>query len=340
MYDKAKWKPLYEEDSNGGLPFREAYLASVQRLIEKRRAQCQARRDAFGASISEKREEARRQYLEMLGWPLTEEPQPVRSVRQILIKETDGYQVYRMQLEIFEDFWFYGILMLHKGKTGPLAISQHGGDGTPEYCSSFIDSANYNDMSVRLFRRGLHVFAPQTLMWKGDLFGPHPMRNERDNDLKQLGGSIAALEIYCIGRCLDYLEAQPYCNGKLGMAGLSYGGFYTLYTAAADTRIQAALACSHFNDRITYNWPDKVWKNAAATFLDAEVGALVCPRRLILEVGDKDELFDADLARREYERLKGYYKEAPDKLSFAIFSGNHEFCPEDQGIEAFVAALQ
>ena len=135
-----------------------------------------------------------------------------------------------MQFELFDGFYFYGILIRHKtDKKLPLVISQHGGLGTPEICCSFFDSANYNDMSERIFDKGVNVFAPQLDLWQEERFGPSGKRNDFDMKLKQLGGSIAALEIYSVMRCIDYFEKADYCNGKFGMAGLSYGGFYTMY---------------------------------------------------------------------------------------------------------------
>ena len=124
------------------------------------------------------------------------------------------------------------------------------------------------------------------------------------------------------------------------MAGLSYGGFYSLYTAAAEPRIKATLTCSHFNDRIKYNWASKCFKNAANTFCDAEVGALVYPRALAIETGDNDELFDAKLAKAELKRLKKYYAKASENLKFNIFKGVHEFCPKsDESIDWMIKKL-
>ena len=122
------------------------------------------------------------------------------------------------------------------------------------------------------------------------------------------------------------------------MAGLSYGGFYTLYTTAADTRIKAALASSHFNDRTVYNWYDKVWKGAALNFLDPQVALLVSPRFLRIEVGDNDELFDAELAQKEFKTVKEYYL-PEENIKFNVFKGVHEFCPEDEGIDEMIAKL-
>ena len=325
----------YTEREDYGNGYRIKYLKSLDKLLEQRREQCKKQRDGFAKDITAKPDEYRKKYYDMLGWPLNSEPQKIISITEQNTYEDDKIIIRRMQFELFDGFYFYGILFRHKtDKKLPLVISQHGGWGTPEFCSGFFDSENYNDMSMRVFDKGVNVFAPQLDLWQENRFGPSGRRDDFDMKLKQLGGSIAALEIYSIMRCIDYFEKKDYCNGKFGMVGLSYGGFYTLYTTAADTRRKAALSCSHFNDRIKYGWMSKSFINAASTFLDAEVAALVYPRRLAIEVGDNDELFEPESAALEFERLKRYYGKDTDKLHFHIFNGVHEFCPDgDEAID-------
>lgn len=321
---------MYQERENFGNGYRIKYLHGLETLVQRRKAEAKDNRVRFLKDISENREAYCRQYKDMLGWPLNQPAQSVLSVVENPMYRDEEVEVVRVQLEIFEGLFFYGILLRHPGqKSLPLVISQHGGYGTPELCSSFFDSENYNDMSLRVFRKGVNVFAPQLALWKVDRFGPNNQRDDIDRQLKQLGGSVTALEIYGIQRCLDYLEKQDYCNGRFGMVGLSYGGFYTLYTAAAEPRILAALSSSHFNDRMKYNWPSKNFFNAANTFCDAEVAMLVLPRYLAIEVGDNDGLFDADSARAEFARLEAYAGDEKDHFRFHVFQGMHEFCPRD-----------
>lgn len=324
---------LYHEEPNVGNIYREQYLNGLDALIQRKQREAVKNRDDVGRQILLQPELYREWYRSMLGWPLTESALPILNVQEKPVFENEEAQITRIQLEVFENLPFYGILFTHKSETPlPLVLSQHGGLGTPEICSSFFDSANYNDMSMRLFRQGVNVFAPQLLLWNPESFGPDHKRGDHDVQLKQLGGSIAAFEIYCLERAIDYLQTRPECSGVFGMAGLSYGGFYTLYTAAAETRIQAALSCGFFNDRIRFNWADWVWNNAAHTFLDAEVGALVYPRPLWIAVGDEDPLFDVASAKEEQKRLAGYYANYPDRLHFEAFKGVHEFCVSDDGI--------
>ena len=340
MYEK-NVSPLYEEAEDAGNGYRAAYLDGIRALIRRRRETLEPERHAFGRSIAVDREKARGAYGRMLGWPLGSPASSPVPVREIPVFEDAEKSITRLVLEILPGVPFYGILFRHKAAEPlPLVLSQHGGLGTPEICSSFVDSANYNDMTVRLFRKGVHVFAPQTLLWGSPRFGVPNDRSAVDNDLKQLGSSVTALEIWGLMRALDYLETRPFCDGRFGMAGVSYGGFYTLYAAAAEPRSRASLAVCHFNDRLRYNWPDKVWAGSAQRFLDAEVGALVCPRFLRIEVAARDEIFDPEGAEREYVVLRDYYAEAPGNLEFRVFDGVHEFCPDDQGIDRLIGALK
>ncbi len=321
---------MYQEREDYGNGYRIKYLQGLEQLVRRRREEAKTNRVEFLKDIRENREAYRQQYKNMLGWPLNQPAEPVLSVVENPVYRDEEVEIVRLQLEIFEGLFFYGILLRHPGRNAlPLVISQHGGWGTPEFCSSFFDSENYNDMSLRIFRKGVNVFAPQLDLWLVNRFGPEGRRDDIDRELKQLGGSIAALEIYGIQRSLDYLEQQDYCNGRFGMAGLSYGGFYTLHTAAAEPRILTALSSSHFNDRMKYNWSSKNFFNAANTFCDAEVAMLVLPRYLAIEVGDNDELFDADSARAEFARLEAYAGTDKDHFRFHVFQGVHEFCPED-----------
>ena len=118
--------------------------------------------------------------------------------------------MFRVQIQVFEGFKFYGLLFKkNDGKRRPLVIAQHGGLGTPELCSTLFEgetSYNYNDMTQRILEYDVNVFAPQMLLWSIEEYGIDYNRAYIDAVLKMLGGSITALEIYCLQRSLDYFE--------------------------------------------------------------------------------------------------------------------------------------
>ena len=127
----------------------------------------------------------------------------------------------------------------------------------------------------------------------------------------------------------------------LSMVGLSYGGFYTLFTAAADPRIKSCIASGFFNDRFAHNWLDWTWKDAGHTFMDAEIGALIAPRGLKMQLGTHDNLFAEAPARKELERLKTFFERAhcPEKLYMEFFDGTHEFSKSEETIDLFMNDL-
>lgn len=344
---------LYTEDARVSQPYREQYLTGLEGLLERRRRELDCRRAAYMTpeALAGDPEKYRRDFISMLGWPLTDyrhNSQP--AVRQSFVGEDGEKRIYRLQLEIWEGLWFYGLLFLPANASGtlPLVISQHGGLGTPELCANFYgSSANYNDMTRRVLRRGAMVFSPQLLLWNKETYGVDYNRTQLDAAFKQAGGSITAVEIFSIRRSLDWLLEQSFdgCRPdpmEVGMIGLSYGGFYTLFTAAAEPRIASAYASGFFNDRYrTRSFCDWTWQDAAGRFKDAEIAALIAPRSLYLEMGDRDELFDSRYTQREFERLLPFYRAqgAQDRLRLSIFHGVHELDCAEEGIDFLFAGL-
>ena len=339
----------YTEPVGTGNSFRAAYQEDLEKLVWAR--QEQYKKDSLrDAARFRDAEAVRRRFTELLGWPLTEYAFSVPTVRKQRVAVDHGVTIYRLQIETLPGLWFYGLLFVREdGQPRPLVIAQHGGDGTPELCSSLEPggSSNYHDMTRRLLRQDVHVFAPQMLLWSVKKYFPESrnadlQRQQWDNRLKQCGGSIAALEIYCLRKSLDWLSVQPFTvPDRIGMAGLSYGGFYTLYTAAVERRIRAALSCSFFNDRGVYCWNDWVFPTGEL-FFDAEVAMLCYPRRLWIAVGEDDPLFQAGYACREGERLKKLSAAAygcTDWFEFRPFSGAHEFIRDDDIVDRFVRQI-
>jgi hypothetical protein len=240
-----------------------------------------------------------------------------------------------MWIETLPDLQTYGLLFVPPGPGPfPLVIAQHGGLGTPELCSGFFGPSNYNDMTRRVLRRKCVVFAPQLLRWDPQ-YGEQPDVAELDRQLKQLGGSVAALEILGILRCLDHLTTREIIDpARVGMIGLSYGGFHTLFAAALDTRIRASLSSCFFSNRYKYAFSDWVWFDAANRFFDVEVAGLICPRPLYIEVALEDELFDPRYARPEASKIQSLYTSlrVPERFRYKEHPGVHELDRADDGI--------
>ena len=343
-------KKLYSEEVRASSEYKKLYDNSIAKYIERKRTESAGARAAFMPpdSLAKDPEKFRRLFDKMLGAPLCDYSvyMPLPVVRSEYLASDDMGTIYRVMFEIFEDFTFYGLMFFPKdfdeASRYPLVISQHGGSGSPELCSDFYFETNYTNMTRRILEYNAVVFAPQLLLWNPEMFGVAQNRQLRDNQLKQLGGSITALEVFCIKRCIDYFVKQAYINeDKIGMIGLSYGGFYTLMAAASDTRIKSAYSSCYYNDSFILDWPDWIWNNSANTFKNAETAALIAPRRLYIEAGIHDDRFPWRAAQTECERLVPFYEaqNAADNLRFKIFEGDHMLDRDNSGITFFMQEL-
>ena len=163
-----------------------------------------------------------------------------------------------------------------------------------------------------------------------------------DNALKRFGMSITALEIKGIMNAIDYLVTLPYVDAeKIGMTGLSYGGYFTLHTMAAEVRIKAGFSNACFNDRNVYPWCDWSYPNSGNTFHDAEIAALCAPRKLYVAVGKEDQVFDYKNALPEAERAKEYFKACgcPDNFAFQVWNGGHTVPDDECGFDFLFSAF-
>lgn len=346
---KYKNKNIYEENPSSANCYRQEYADSIERYISRLEEKSYKNREQFMPSqnFAENIESYRSKYIEMLGAPLIGYKSSIPKVKSEYTASDDVCKIYRLSIETMDDFFFYGMLMVPLTvKKAPLVIAQHGGYGTPELCSDMNGRNNYNHMVQRLLERDIVVFAPQLLIWNSQkvietapLYDVKYDRDETDKKLKHYGSSITALEIYNIKRSIDYLETLDFVDAdSIGMMGLSYGGFFTLYTMAADTRIKSGYSCGCFNDRVKFSTVDWTWKNSGNTYHDAEVAGLCAPRRLYLEVGKSDEVFDYHYAVDEAQRVTKYFKalNAEDNLCFNVWNGGHKVNSEDDGFNFFL----
>jgi len=333
---------IYREDIKQTEQNKKTYLEGIREVVKQRQREAETVRTDYFKDVFSNPDKYRGELRQMLGWPLvghTDTGAP--NISFVKLSDEDGYELFRAEIEILCGLMLSGLFFKMKGESKkPLVIVQHGGSGTPEIISGVYGStANYNDMLMRVAKHNVHVFAPQLLLWKAEQYGVPYDRKALDGALKRVGSSIAAIELYGISRIIDFFEGEDYVS-RFGMVGLSYGGFYTLYASALDTRIRSALSCSFFNKRDIYGWSDLVWQNSASLFDDSEVACLVYPRRLCLETGTRDELFDSSYAKESFERIKAYCKDVgTDWCELILFDGKHEFCKDDAPIERLINDL-
>lgn len=339
----------YKEPPETGNSYRKEYLDGMDSLIERKYAEGERIRRQLLKDIIENPGKHRDGLKEMLGWPLVGETDFSYKVNKEFVTEDNGVKIYRVQTTILGGLPMYGMLFISdESADTPMIIANHGGLGAPELCSGLLEigTINYNYMVERILKYKVNIFAPQYLNWSQERFkvaeenmerrADYGFRQLRDSQLQQLGGSISAVEIFGVMRSIDYLIKSGICReDRIGMTGLSYGGFYTLFLAAIDTRIKASCSfCfySDMKDKTNGRFRDWVWKNAANTYFDSEILALVYPRKIDIYMGEYDELFNHKVSKAEFARFCEVLGDKADFASHTVFDGTHEVIKFDDSM--------
>lgn len=281
----------------------------------------------------------------LLGWPLVDGQAPRLKPRWRRLAQDAPGSMHLLTFGVTGEYRAFAALFLPPAAgtiPPPLVIAQHGGLGLIEKIAGLgRPTSNYNDLVTRLRRRGCAVLVPQLPMWRDHAEPPFD-QDAVEPRLRLLGGSFPALNLLTLLRALDATLARPELRGAaVGLAGLSYGGCIGMYAAALDRRIRALVTSCFFNDRHAYPLPPAVPAGAARALLDAELGALVCPRALWIEVGKHDALFTTAGARAEARQLRRLYRETGhgDRFGYREFPGPHEFNRSDEGLDFLFRAL-
>ncbi|MDD6308990.1 MAG: hypothetical protein PUB07_06555 [Clostridia bacterium] len=333
---------IYRESESKSKEHKINYLHAVQKVILKRQAKHALLRKNFCQDIFTNQEKYRNELKNMLGWPLNDcALRDVPHAKLEKLSEEQGMDVFRVSIEVLEDLNITGLFFKKHTKKCPLILAQHGKKGTPEHMSGLYgNTTNYNNLVPSLFEYDVNVFAPQLLLWDEKKYDLDYDRYNLDMQLKSVGSSIAALEIFAYIRIMDYFEKQDFVS-TFGMIGLSYGGFYTMYTTAMDTRIQAAISCSFFNDRCKYAWNDLIWQNSVQKFTDSEIVSLIYPRNVWIKVGNQDAAFDVNSAVAEEKRLREMCTTVgTDWYDFELFAGRHEYYWNPDTLDRFIEILR
>ena len=151
------------------------------------------------------------------------------------------------------------------------------------------------------------------------------------------GQSMVGWAIWDLMRLVDHIETLPEVeNGRIGCAGFSGGGQLTLWLAALDERIRAAMTGGYFYgmkdallemcNNCACNYVPFMWK----TMDMGDLGALVAPRALFIENGMADGLSGHRGLENVYEQVaiteKAYaLYEAEERLVHRTHPGGHVF---------------
>jgi dienelactone hydrolase len=121
---------------------------------------------------------------------------------------------------------------------------------------------------------------------------------------------------------------------RVGMTGLSWGGFYAMYVTAICPFIKVAVPAANMRDY------EIELKNAIADDSDIPTDRLlfsglgnfqaielICPRPCMIQLGETDILFNLEEAKKESARAAQFYEKLgiSDRYELNIHPAGHEF---------------
>ena len=258
-------------------------------------------------------------------------------------EERDGFTLEQRLLLTAPDYWM-PFCVLRASGPGPFApvIALQGHSGTREDLVGAprdeagrerIKRVNY-DYGLQAAQQGFIAFAPDK---RG--FGERTIK-ATEGDAKScvflaktamlLGMSVIGIHTWDNQRLLDYIATREDCReGPAGCCGVSGGGGGTMWLAAMDERIGAAVISCHLGV-FRNGWFGCVC-NAAPGLLAvarrADVAGLTAPRPLLIESGSGDRLYTRERTLKAYGQLEEIYAAAgaPDNLDIDLFEGGHEW---------------
>lgn len=188
------------------------------------------------------------------------------------------------------------------------------------------------DYARRLAERGYAVLAPDARAF-GERGGDGMGCGWAMAAALLLGKTLVGMRVWDAMRAVDYLEGRPEVDPRrIGCVGFSWGGTQTIWTAALDQRIAAAVVSGAFGSfaetlLAADECPCQYVPGILAVADLADIVAAIAPRPLLIEQGRDDPIASATTVREAYARVRGAYGVlgVGDRLALDRFAGGHRF---------------
>ena len=139
--------------------------------------------------------------------------------------------------------------------------------------------------------------------------------------------------VHDVKRSIDWISTRKELDSsRVGCMGISGGGTCTLFSAALEPRIRAAMVSGYLN-----TFRDSVFSlshcidNYVPGILNwaemYDIAGLIAPRPLFAESGERDDIFPIEASRASFARVKKVYAVfgAADRAAQETFNDAHSF---------------
>lgn len=212
----------------------------------------------------------------------------------------DGFEVYRVRWPVLHAVDGEGLFLQPTREPRACIVATGDADWSPEMLAGLAPGlAPGAQFAVHLAASGCQVWIPAIIdrrdTWSGNQqagkFTNLTHREYIHRMAYEVGRHIIGYEVQKILAIVDWSrKVQP--SLPIGVIGYGEGALLAFYSAAADTRIDAAGVSGYFQSRQQL-WEEPLYRNVWALlheFGDAEVARLIAPRKLIIEASRGPEI--------------------------------------------------
>jgi dienelactone hydrolase len=148
-----------------------------------------------------------------------------------------------------------------------------------------------------------------------------------------LGETMVGWRVWDVVRTVDYIATRPELDAsRVGCMGISGGGTATLFAAALEPRIRAAMVSGYLNTfRDSVGSLAHCIDNYVPGILNwaemYDVAGLIAPRPLFVESGEKDNIFPIAASVESFKQVREIYGvfQATDRIEQEVFPDEHSF---------------
>jgi dienelactone hydrolase len=247
------------------------------------------------------------------GWPRAWVDAPPRFEDLGIIESGQGYRVRKLRYEIVPGFQSTAILYEPENLSGkvPALLNPNGHE------LQLGKAAEYKQKRcINFARRGIIALSPEWL-YCGELHVPEN-KHEFGAHLDLVGVNEVGLFYLAMRRGLDYLYEHPNVDrNRLGVTGLSGGGWQTITLSALDPRVSVSVPVAGYSALVSklervpdYGDNEQVPQDFLTGQDYSHLTALRAPRpTLIIDNAEDDCCFRAPLVKPYvYDAVKPYFK--------------------------------
>lgn len=220
-----------------------------------------------------------------------------------------------------------------RGVDDIVGVDEHGRDRT--------DKAGYqHDFAIQVAETGMAAVAiePMALGCRRDpINAQHGLARKACEPVAgaalMVGQTMIGWRVWDVMRTIDYVATRPELDvSRVGCIGISGGGTATLFAAALEKRIRAALVSGYLNTfRDSIGSLAHCIDNYVPGILNwaemHDIAGLIAPRPLFVESGEKDNIFPVEASLESFKHVREIYRVfgAADRVQQEVFPGEHTF---------------